>query len=112
MTKKEEYSRMTSYRFQVKSRQCFAIFKWITRTYLQHRAKRPLRAPTKETLVLIAVDTGGKNTQEYLSSPHSRSRDQYRVGGHPREVRWTVIPSSGKDSDSSDSRKIFIILIF
>ena len=29
---------MTSYRFQVKSRQCFAIFKWITRTYLQHRA--------------------------------------------------------------------------
>lgn len=30
MTKKEEYSRMTGYRFQVKSRQCFAIFKWIT----------------------------------------------------------------------------------
>ena len=27
--------------------------------------KRPLRAPTKEnTLALIAVDTGGKNTQE------------------------------------------------
>ena len=27
--------------------------------------KRPLRAPTKEnTLVLIAVDIGGKNTQE------------------------------------------------
>ena len=76
---------------------------------------RSLRAPTKEhELVLIAVDTGGKNTQEYLSSPHSRSRDQYRVGGHPREVRWTVTPSKGKDSDtdSSDSRKTFIILIF
>ena len=27
--------------------------------------KRPLRAPTKEnTLILIAVDIGGKNTQE------------------------------------------------
>ena len=29
-----------------------------------------------------------------------------------REVRWTVIPSVGKDSDSSDSRKTFVILIF
>ena len=33
---------MTSYRFQVKSRQCFAIFKWITRTYLQHREFYPI----------------------------------------------------------------------
>jgi len=33
------------------------------------------------------------------------------VGGHPMEVRWTVTPSEGKDSDSSDS-KIFIILMF
>ena len=24
------------------------------------------------------------------------------VGGHPREVRWTVTPSERKDSDSSD----------
>ena len=24
-----------------------------------------------------------------LSCPHSRSRDQHSVGGHPREVRWT-----------------------
>ena len=44
--------------------------------------------------------------------PHSRSRDQHSVGGHPREVRWTVIPSEGKDSDSSDSRKTFSILMF
>ena len=76
-----------------------------------------MRAPTKENaLVLIAVDIGGKNTQEedliILSCPHSRSRDQHGFGGHPREVRWTVTPSDGKDSDSSDSRKTFIILIF
>ena len=44
--------------------------------------------------------------------PHSRSRDQHGVGGHPREVRWTVISREGKDSDSSDSRKTFIILMF
>ena len=41
---------------------------------------------------------------EDLRCPHSRSRDQHSVGGHPREVRWTVTPSKGKDSDSSDSR--------
>ena len=34
------------------------------------------------------------------------------VGGHPREVRWTVTPSEGKDSDSSDSRKTFINFMF
>jgi len=28
------------------------------------------------------------------------------------EVRWTVTPSEGKDSDSSDSEKTFIILMF
>ena len=31
------------------------------------------------------------------------TRDQHSAGGHPREVRWTVTPSEGKDSDSSDS---------
>ena len=51
-----------------------------------------LRAPTKENaLVLIVVDTVGPD--EDLSCPHSRSRDQHSVGGHPREVRWTVTPS-------------------
>ena len=35
-----------------------------------------------------------------------------QVGGHSREARWTVTPSKGKDSDSSDSRKTFIILTF
>ena len=34
------------------------------------------------------------------------------LGGHPREVRWTVTQREGKDPDSSDSRKTFIILIF
>ena len=62
-----------------------------------------LRAPTKENaLVLIVVDTVGPD--EDLSCPHSRSRDQHSVGGHPREVRWTATPSKGKDSDFSDSR--------
>jgi len=37
---------------------------------------------------------------------------QHSVGGHPRKVRWTVTPSEGKDSDSSDTRKTFIILMF
>jgi len=40
------------------------------------------------------------------------SRDQYSVGGHPREVRWTVTPSEGRDSDSTNSRKTVIILMF
>ena len=65
-------------------------------------------------------DTCGHWRQEHtgirpdsnLSCPHGRSRDQHIVGGHLREVRWTVTPSKGKDSDSSDSRKTFIILMF
>jgi len=44
--------------------------------------------------------------------PHSRSRGQHSVGGHPREVRGTETPSEGKDADSSDSRKTFITLMF
>ena len=44
--------------------------------------------------------------------PYNKSRDQHSVGGHPREVRWPVIPSEGKNSNSSDSRKTFIILMF
>jgi len=47
-----------------------------------------------------------------MSFPCSRSRDKHSVGGHPREVRWTVTPREGKDCDSSDSRKTFIILMF
>jgi len=34
------------------------------------------------------------------------------IGGHPGEVRWTVTPSEGKDSDSCGLRKTFIILMF
>ena len=37
------------------------------------------------------------------------SRDQHSVGGHPREVRWTVTPREGKDSDSNDLRKILFL---
>ena len=43
--------------------------------------KRPLRAPAKESaLVLIAVDTGGKNTQE---------QDQIRIWAAPTAGRET-----------------------
>ena len=78
--------------------------------------KRPLRAPRKHT----SSDSCGHWRQEHtrvgpdqnLSCPHSRSRDQHSVRGHPREVRWTVTPSKGKDSDNSDTIKTFIILIF
>ena len=74
-----------------------------------------LRAPTKENaLVLIAVDIGGKKhrrTRLESELPHSRSRDQHSAGGHPREVRWTVTPSEGKDSDNSDSRKTIILML-
>ena len=71
--------------------------------------KRTLRASTKENvLVLITVDTGGKRhrSRTILESglPPHRSRDHHSVGGHPREVRWTVTPSKGKDPDSSDSK--------
>ena len=44
--------------------------------------------------------------------PHSRPKDQHSVREHPREVKWTVTPSKGKVSDSSDSTKTFIILMF
>ena len=80
--------------------------------------KRPLRAPTNENiLVLIAVDVGGKNTQEW---------NQVRI--------WAALPAGPEVStvllegilgrsggrwlpvwektDSSDSRKTFISLIF
>ena len=47
--------------------------------------------------------------------PHSRPKDQHSVREHPREVKWTVITSPRKDSDSNDSDSndsTFIILIF
>ena len=47
-----------------------------------------------------------------LSCPHNRSTDEHSVRRHPKEVRWTVTPNEGKDSDSSSSRKTFIILMF
>ena len=66
--------------------------------------KRSLRAPTKRT--------HRSRTRLESELPHSRSRDQHSVGGSPRDVSWTVTPSEGNDSHSSDSRKAFIILMF
>ena len=40
-----------------------------------------------------------------------RGTETPSVGGHPREVRGTETPSKGKDSDSSDSRQTFIIVL-
>jgi len=79
--------------------------------------KRPLRAPTKENaLVLIAVElqarTQRRRTRLESELPPQQVQRPAQVGRHPREVRWTVTPSERKDSDSSDSRKTFIILIF
>jgi len=56
--------------------------------------------------------TKQQQQQQNLSCPHRRSRDQHSVGGHSREVRWTVTPSEGKDSESSDSIKTFFDYIF
>ena len=71
----------------------------------------------ENVLVLTPADIGGKNTQEedqvrIWAAPHSRSRDQHSVGGPPREGRWAVAPSEGRDSDSSDSRKTSAVLMF
>ena len=54
----------------------------------------------------------GVGPDSNVSCPHSRSRDQHNVGGHPREMRWTVTPSKGENPDSSDSRKHLLVLCF
>ena len=73
--------------------------------------------PSRENaLVLRAVDFGGKNTEEAprLESelPPQQVQRSAQVGGHPGEGRWAVTPSEGKDADSTDSRKTFIIPMF
>ena len=58
---KEEYPKPSHllYKLQIKSTRSTG------RLYVRKIYKRSLRAPTKEnTLVLIAVDIGGKNTEE------------------------------------------------
>ena len=75
--------------------------------------KRSLRAPTKENAVVLMART--QRSRTWLESelpPHSRPWDQNSGGGHPRKVRSTMTPREGKDSESSDSRKTFIILMF
>ena len=46
----------------------------------------------------------------YLSCLHSRSRDQHSVGGHPREVRWTVTPSEGRTLTEVTQEKCLLFL--
>ena len=79
--------------------------------------KRTVRAPTKEN---TSSDSCGPGRQEHmgvgpdynLSCSHGRARDQRNVGEHPGEMRWTVIPSEGKDADSSESKKKLLSLCF
>ena len=63
--------------------------------------KRKPRAPIKENaLVLIAVDIGGKNTQEWdqtrIWAAPTAGPESSSVGGHPRQARGTVTPREGK----------------
>ena len=79
---------------------------------------KPIESPHKRKHT--SSDSGGLWRQECIgvgpdynvSFPHSRSRYQHKDERYPKEVRWTVIPSKGKDSDNSDSRKTCIILMF
>ena len=79
--------------------------------------ERPLRAPPRgNTLVPIAVDIGGNNTERQdqirIWAASTAGPEISSVMEHPREVRSTVTLSKGKDSDSSDSRKAIILLLF
>ena len=99
------------YKLQIKS----------TRSTRQSRYRWNIQKDTESSLKRkhTSSDNCGPWRQEHtgvgpdwnLSCPHSRSRDQHSAGGHPREGRWTVTRSKGKDPDSSDSRKTFIILM-
>ena len=69
-----------------------------------------MRAPAKEnTLVLIAVTLEARTHRSRTRLDSELPPQQHSVGGRLREVSWTVTPSEGKDSESSDSRKTFIM---
>jgi len=74
------------------------------------KGKRTVGKANKGTNVEKII-IGLKIKKEKRKKKEENSRDQHSVGGHPREVIWAVT-SKGKDSDSSDSRKTLIILIF
>jgi len=59
--------------------------------------------------IKIKIKKREEREEKKKSSPELQ---KHSVRRHPREVRWTVTPSKGKDSDSNDSRKTFIILMF
>ena len=100
------------YKLQIKS----------TRSTRQTQYRWNIQKDTESSLKRkhTSSDTCGPWRQEHtgvgpdwnLSCPHSRSRDQHSAGGHPREERWAVTPSEGKDPDISGSRKTFIFLWF
>ena len=85
---KEEDSKPSNqlYKLQIKSTQS------TRQTVSMEYIKRTLRVPTKEnTLVLIAVDIGGKKyrsrTRLESELPPQQVQRLAHVGGHPREVR-------------------------
>ena len=100
------------YKLQSKStgstRQTLCLWKRYKATESAHRRKHA----SSDGCGLSRQEHTGAGPEYNLSFSHSRSRDQHSVGGHPREVRWAVTPSNGKESDSSDSRKTLIILMF
>ena len=65
---------------------------------------------------LAAVDLGGKNRQERtrLESelPTQQGQRPAQCWRAHREARCMETPREGKDADSQDPRKTFIILIF
>ena len=67
-----------------------------------------------------SADSCGHRRQEHtgvgpdgnLSGPHSRSRDQHSVGGHPREGRWTVTPGRERTLTAETQEKHLLFLCF
>jgi len=56
-------------------------------------------------------DTPQKDQIRILAGPKT-GPETSGVGRHPKEVRWIVMPSEGKDSNNNDSRKAFVTLMF
>ena len=73
--------------------------------------------PTKENaLVLRAVDPGGKNTEEAPRLESQLPPQQVQRSAQGWRASWGgevgCDSQQGKESDSGDSRKTFIILMF
>ena len=79
--------------------------------------KRTLRAPTKENaLVLIAVTlqarTDRSRTRLESETPLQQVQRSATVGGHPREVRWTVLPVRERTLSAETQEKHLLFLCF